>query len=69
MIHAKTTRKRRPLPPNAPDVVERARAFLDTQSEAMRQWSNSALPNRREHETALSHIAALLAKLESEVTP
>lgn len=47
------------------DPIASARAFLDSQSAAMRQWDNSALPSRREHEAALSHIQALLGVLGS----
>lgn len=51
-------RPQRAIPPT--DPIESARAFLDTQTAAMRAWDNSALPTRREYETALMHIKALL---------
>ena len=54
------------LAPPAPDPIAAARAFLDTQAAAMRQWDNSALPSRREHDTALATIAVLLRLLTNE---
>lgn len=74
MEHQVTTRRRRtrPAPQIAADPITGARTFLETQTSAMRQWDNAALPNRREHETALAYIAALLRLLApetSEATP
>ena len=57
--------RKRPPPPIA-DPIASARAFLDTQTAAMRQWDNSALPNRKEHELALALIAALLSLIEQK---
>jgi hypothetical protein len=57
------------LAPAPPDPVASARAFLDTQSAAMRSWDNAALPSRKEFEAALAHIQGLLGVLsESEVS-
>lgn len=56
----------RPAPAIGPNPIAGARTFLDTQTTAMRQWDNSALPSRREHDMALAYIAALLRLLESE---
>lgn len=58
------------LAPPAPDPIASARAFLELQSEALCQWSNAALPSRREYELALGHIQALLGLLaQQEGTP
>jgi hypothetical protein len=50
----------RALPIITTDPIVGARAFLETQTAAMRQWDNAALPNRSEHETALAYLAALV---------
>lgn len=49
----------------APDPAAAARVFLDAQAAAMREWGGGdlPLPSRRDHETALAHIAALLREI------